>query len=176
MGLTPTEFEKRKQSRSDALITLPIQIVSAYATGKVVGGKFTIGESANYQGPYDETGLSAILQSLAVFDPSGQALAMDLFFFNQDLATPLSQYADTSVFTPTDADMLNCIGLVRIAAADYLAAGQTSKIAAGSNQANLGKVLKPAAGKKIWCIPVARATATFTIANLYFRFQFSNGL
>lgn len=171
-------LERRKQKRLDFVVPQVVTLSLAYVTGAVLGSPMVIKGSAGVEG-LGEPDLSSILQSLVVYDSTGQSSALDLFFFNQALT---GTYVDTVAFAPTAADMLNCIGVVNVAGADYIAAGASKSIAAAKNEANLGRVIKSAAssvgGKNsisvISVIAVCRGTPTYT-GPLQFRFQFSNG-
>lgn len=169
MGMTEQALQARAQDRNDFLQKVATS-AGAYATGQVLGGLITIDNIATASGPIPERGLSAVLNDLAVIDNSGAAgVAVDLFFFNQQPATVMT---DKAAFGPSTADMLNCIGVVQVVAADYVAAGAGSQIAAGKNQSNLGKILKPFASTALYCVPVTRGAPSYGVSGLALRFQF----
>lgn len=171
---TLLDLARRKHKRIDFVSSLTTS-APAYSTGDVIGSVMTISGSATQEG-LGEADLSSILQSLVVLDPTGQSAALDIFFFNAPLT---GTYTDNIAFSPSSADMKNCIGTVSVATGDYITAGSQS-VAAGKNQANLGHVIKqspPTVKQKntIYAIAVSRGTPTYT-NNLQIRFQFSNGL
>lgn len=166
--LTEYDIIKRAQSRKDVATSIAVTKSSAYSTGNILGGLITL---SSPNSPTEEPSLCSILQSLAIMDPDSQAIALDLFFFNQ---LPASTFTDKTAFAPSVADLQNCIGVVHIASTDFIAAGASGDIA---NVVNLGRVIKSAnGGTSIYCVPVIRGTPTYTNGNLYFRFQFSQGL
>lgn len=179
--LTEFEFELRKHMRNDFVLTPVLTGAGAYTAGNVVGALMTIDwGAAGIQGPIKEPGLSAILQSLVVFDYDNQKAALDLLLFN---AAPAVAYADKTAFAPTRADLKLLIGRVPIAAADYVSyAGgnpQAMAVAQSANQANLGRVLKPNAvgSTALYALLVTTGTPTYlTTSSLQLRMQFSHGL
>lgn len=173
--LSLLELAKRAQERSDFLATIAVTTGSPYASGNVLGGLITIDKTATAPGPNPEAPMSSILQNICVIDPDATNKAIDFFFFR---AIPTATITDKAAFAPSLADLQNCIGVVSVAAADYVSGGANGSVAGGSAQSNLGKVLKPgeALGTAIYCVPVVRSNPTYTNGSLYVRFQFSQGL
>lgn len=169
--LTERDFIGRSEIRSDFTVVIPVTVNSAYASGNVLGGPITIGNSTSQNGPFEEGGLSRILQSIAVYDPDAQSAKIDFFFFN---VLPSTGCVDKAAFAPAVADLDNCLAVVTVNAADYLSAGAAGSVAAGANQANLGHVLKPIGnGATLYCVPVLRGTPTYVNGNVYLRLQFA---
>ncbi len=173
------EIAHKKVRRNSFLQTLSVS-GTQYTSGYVIGGMFTIdsatatnGVSNSQRGPVGEADLSAILQSLSIYDPTGQGGAIDFFFFGK---APTATYTDNQAFAPSDADLQSFLGSVSVTT--YIAAG-TPKVATA---VNCGLVVKPscvaanALSSAIYCIPVVRATPTYTTLKLYLQFGFSQGL
>lgn len=97
----------------DPLYTTPTNAVSqtptitagAYAAGDAVGGLLTFANAARSQ----HTGVVA---TVVVSDLAAQGVNLDLVLFGA-VFTPT---ADNAPFSPSDADLLNCIGVVPITA------------------------------------------------------------
>jgi hypothetical protein len=176
MSKSLLDLAARAQYRKDMQVT-PTMQATAYSSGNVMGGIQTITTQ-------DEAKLSDILQSVVVYDASAQSSQLDIFIFS---ALPAATYTDGTAFAPSNADMLNCIGVVNVAAADYVAAGTGKSIAAGKNEAMIGRVVKPSnattqtnnsgAATSLYAVAVSRGTPTYAAGlSLSFRYQWSQGL
>jgi len=105
-------------------VATPTITAGAYAANDAVGGKltFTLLE-ANY--PERSTG---IIQGVTITDKAGQNAALDLILFQSDF-TPT---ADNAPFDPSDADLLNLAGAIKILSSDYLAFADNSAAIRGA--------------------------------------------
>lgn len=167
MGMTEQGLLSRAQKRCDFLISVPTT-AGAYAAGNVVGGLLTIDSSNGVVGPSEEPQLAAKLCDLVVIDNANQGLQLDIFLFNQAPATAMN---DKAAFGPSAADMKSCVGVVSVAAADYLSAGASVKLA---HEKNLGVVMKPGVAKATatYAVVVTRAAPTYGANALFLRMKF----
>lgn len=123
----------------------PTISTSAYATGDAVGGLLTFAsvvESANS---------AATLDSIVVIDKDQELATFDLVLFDQTFTAT----ADNAVFAPSDADLANCIGVVRVS--DY-ANFSTNSVA---TRTNVGLGIK-LTGTSLFGQLVVRGTPTYT--------------
>lgn len=85
---------------------------AAYATGDLIGSKLALPGAARIAGG---TGL---IHSITLVDQANQKLAIDVLFFASDpSATP---FTDNAALDVADNDLLKAVGLVSIAASDYV--------------------------------------------------------
>lgn len=93
----------------------PTITAGAYAAGDAVGGKleFTVANNGANRG---------VVVSATLIDKAKQNIEADLFLFSADF-TPT---ADNDPFDPSDADLLNCIGVIKFASGDYFSANDNS--------------------------------------------------
>lgn len=170
MGMTEQGLLERAQERNDFYKAVATT-AGAYSAGQVVGGLITIDNANGLKGPIQEQQLSVKLQDLAFIDSASQSAQLDLFFFNKQPATSMS---DKATFAPSVADLQACVGTASVATSDYIAGGASGTIAAGKNQSNLQKILKPAVSgaTAMYCVIVSRGTPTYGANALAVRFQF----
>lgn len=170
MGMTQQSLQEREQKRTDFLVSVPTT-AGAYAAGNVVGGLLTIDNSGIVRSPIDEPQLSAKLSDVSVIDNANQAIDADIFLFSQ---APASAMNDKAAFAPSAADLKNCVGVLHVVAADYIAAGGSAKVAAGPNQRNLNIVMKPsvAGATALYAVVVTRGTPTYGANALFVRMKF----
>lgn len=89
------------------LAQTPTVSTTAYAAKDAVGGLLTFAAAARY------TGGSVRLESVQILDKGEGMGAVDLFLFDRTFTAP----TDNAAFTPTDAELATCVGVVRLAAA-----------------------------------------------------------
>lgn len=119
---------------------------SAYAVKDAIGALLTFAGVAR-------TGfLSGVLETVTIVDKGQQMKALDLVLFSASLTAP----TDNAIFDPTDAELLTCIGVVKIAAGDYFDFNDNS---VASVRLNHPYVL---AGTPMYGVLVARDTPTYT--------------
>ncbi len=90
--------------KSFAITQIPTVGTAAYVAKDAVGGLLTFANAARASGG------SFILDSVTIADKSASMPILDLVLFNVTLTGP----TDSSVFDPTDAELLTCIGVVPI--------------------------------------------------------------
>jgi preprotein translocase subunit Sec63 len=106
-----------------------------------------------------------ILQSVVLIDEDDQAQALDLVFLNADG----SLGAENAAVGPTDAVARTIVGIVEVAAADYvdLANSQVAFLN------NIGTMMKAeGAESSIWIAAVSRGTGTYTAAGIKLKLGF----
>ena len=164
------------QIRSDYVVTPTVTASSAYAAGNAVGGLITIANSAGVKGPIGQADLSAVLKSFVMIDKANQKKAYTLFLFNDLPTTPV----DKTAYAPTAADLLKLIGVLNIAAADWVTINSLAYLS-GPTYQNLGIVCKPAAianGGTMYGALITGTSGTPTFAStsdLQLRLQFTQG-
>jgi hypothetical protein len=94
------------------LTAAPAVTAGAYSANDVVGGLLT------FTGAVRATGGRAKIHSITFTDKGVTANVLNLWLFSDAPAT----IADNGAFAPTDAELLTLVGVVQIAAADYLVA------------------------------------------------------
>lgn len=101
------------------IVEIPVTVTTdAYDDGDVVGGTLTSDEIPQLVG-------GGYIAWVRLVDGATQAEPYKLWLFN---AAP-STIADAAAHAPTEADMLKCIGVVDIAAADYNTSGTEADMA-----------------------------------------------
>lgn len=135
---TELDILRRIQKRVDYVVTPVLTGSGAYSAGNAVGGLITMITSSTNKSPVGELDMSAILNDIVVIDKDNQKKALILYFFNDKPTVPVDQ----SAYAPTAADLLKLIGVVNVAAADYVMINSLG-YAAGNNQKGLGLVFKP---------------------------------
>lgn len=105
-------------------------------------------------------GGTGILQEFTLLDSGDQGSAIDLLFFSKTLTVT----AKNAAWAVSDADMDACIGIVSIAAADWVDLG-SNRIVTKSN-ISLGLFNNDTApGKSIYVAAVCQGTPTFAAAS-----------
>lgn len=87
----------------------PTVDTSAYADGDAIGGLQTLSEALQ-----DST-LSGRLDSITIIDQAKQSPALELYFFQSNVTGG----SDNASYSPSDADIAECIGVVRVVSNDY---------------------------------------------------------
>ena len=101
------------------IVEIPVTVtLDAYEDGDVVGGTLTSDEIPQLVG-------GGYVAWVRLIDGGTQAEPYKLWLFN---AAP-STIADGAAHAPTEADMLKCLGVVDIAAADYNTSGTEADMA-----------------------------------------------
>jgi len=96
-------------AKTDVISVTPtITAAGAYAVGDAVGGLLTFTDAALISGGTGVIQSLVITEETAATGTGHQDAAMELVLFNQSM----SATTDNSVFWPSDADMLNCIGVI----------------------------------------------------------------
>ncbi len=88
----------------------PVVTAGAYSANDALGGLLVF-KDALLPGLV-QTG---VILTVTLLDAASQDAATDLVLFNQTFTAT----ADNAAFAPSDADLLNCLGVISIAAGDY---------------------------------------------------------
>lgn len=149
---------------SSTLIDItPTLDTSAYASGDTLFLANTLTNVMN------DTGGTAILESICVIDKANQKQAIDLIFLD---VTPASSFgAANAAYAMADSDAVNILGRISIAAADYVSSSTNS---AEATVKAIGLLLKAVAGSKnLYVIGVCRSgTPTYGASDLKLRIGF----
>lgn len=138
----------------------PTITAGAYSANDVVGGELAIPNAMRVP---NGTG---VLQSITVYDADNEKAALDFYFFQ---SAPAAALADNAAFAWTAGDEDLFLGMVSVAAADYVTATD-----AVVSVRNIGLPVRAAAnGNSLYCYVVATGTPTYTAAtDLTFIFGF----
>lgn len=133
-----------------------------YASGDQIGGLMTLSNAAR------KLGGSGKIVSVTILDKTqAQRAAIDLLFFDRSVTVA----GDNAVATFSDADMINCLGVISVATGDYNTAwaGTPANSIATKKDINLPYVLN---GTDLFCVAVVRGTPTYTsTSDLVFSFS-----
>jgi hypothetical protein len=128
----------------------------AYAAGNLIGNaalSFAAGAEAPSSNATNPVGASGIIRAVFIADKDKQDANIDVLFFSQALASTLT---DKAAFNPTNADLLNCIGLAQIT---------TYSAFSGNGFGQVSGLYIPfalAAGITLTAVLVSRGTPTWT--------------
>ena len=135
---------------------------SAYASGDVLAATQAFDTGFN---DFMESGGTAILQSVQVFDFDDQGGALVLLFLRSNVSIG-TENAGISV---TDANSKEIVAKVAIASSDFEDLGGVRLAEVG----NIGKVVKTASGTHgLFIAALGKATATYTASGLFVRATF----
>lgn len=102
-----------------SLLSSPIQIVvapvadtSIYAAGDLIGGKLTLSPAVLAAAG------GGVIQSIVLVDQANQKAPIDIVFFGSDPSG--TTFTDQAALDIADADVLNIVGVVSVAASDYV--------------------------------------------------------
>ncbi len=87
----------------------PTVTAGAYTAADAVGGLLT------FEGALKNDKKSGVVLSITIQDNASQESALDLVLFNQSFTAT----ADNAAFAPSDADLVNCLGIISILSTDY---------------------------------------------------------
>lgn len=136
--------------QKEVALALTVKIGGAYSANDVVGGLLTF-DVANAAG-------SGCVQAVRLVDDDNENAAMTLYLFN---AAP-TVFADDAAFAPTVADLKKLIGIVTIAAGNYVTLnGNSVALLQGPSSPNV--FFKTATGM-IYGYLVCTGTPTYTAA------------
>lgn len=97
------------QTKTGVISVTPTITAGIYSAGDALGGLLTFSSSLYFR---HETG---VILTATLIDKAKQDSATDLVLFNQTF----SATSDNDAFDPSDADLLNCLGVINIGASDY---------------------------------------------------------
>lgn len=132
-------------------VTLSLD-TAAYASGDVLAEIQTVASV------FRVSGGTAILQSLIVLDEDDQGQALDVVIMR---ATG-SLGTENAAVTISDADARNILGIIQIAAADFIDLGG-NRVA---TKQSLGMMLKPTTGTDLFVGAISRGTGTYTASGI----------
>jgi hypothetical protein len=139
-----------RPSQARLSVTPAISTSPVYTSGDILGGLMTLSNAVR------SSGGSGIIQSICVQDknPSLRA-SIDLVFFDRSITVG----ADNTVWNVSDADMLNCLGIIPIGA--YNTAFPATILNAFSTLINIGLpiVLQ---GTDLFVVAIIRSAVTYT--------------
>lgn len=134
----------------DAVTVTRIQVsqttnASAYEAGDAVGALMTFANAAATSGG------SIHVEGVTIVDEDSQLTAVDLVLFRASITAP----TDDAVFDPTDAELLDCVGVVKFFQADYSTFNDNS--VAHKDTALTAKL----SGTSLFGVLVTRGTPTY---------------
>lgn len=116
---------------------------AAYAAKDNIGGKLTLTNAVRING-----GVS-ILQSVMVIDRSNQNKALNIFLFDADLASTITDNAEPNL---SSADIGKIVRRITILASDYVTVDHAGTDFGIAEITALAKVVKSAATTSLWMI------------------------
>jgi len=96
-------------TKTKTIAQQPTVTAGAYSANDAVGGLLTFANAC------EKGRRSGIVQSVVIIDEAKQSVALELHLYNRTF-TPT---ADNAAVDPTDADLANYVGSVKIATGDY---------------------------------------------------------
>ena len=131
----------------------------AYASGQLIGNaalQFAAAREAPSTNATNPIGGSGIIRAVFIADKDKQDANIDVLFFNAALTSALT---DQSAFAPSNADLLNCIGLAQITTYSALSANGFGQVS------GLFIPFALTSGITLNAILVSRGTPTYTTAS-----------
>lgn len=95
---------------------VPVIDTNIYADGDAMGGLLTLSDVLR------DSMLSGRIESITVIDQAKQSSALEIYFFNSAVTAGTNNVA----YNPSDADIAECLGVVKVVAADYNATANQS--------------------------------------------------
>ncbi len=141
-----------------SLLSNPIQIVvapvadtSAYAAADLIGGKLTLSPVVVAQAG------GGVIQSLVLADQANQKAPIDVVFFGANPSG--TTFTDQATLDIADADVLNIVGVVSVAASDYVSFNDNAVATVRPSLA-----FKLDSGLALYAALVCRGTPTYAAA------------
>lgn len=134
--------------KTTVIAITPTISITAYAVGDAIGGLLTFADAARLSGG------TLTVQAVILIDKDQEQAEIDLVLFDRTF-TPS---ADNAVFNPSDADIANHIGTIKINPADY--ANFSTNCAATVR--NVGLALKLNGSASLYGQMVIRGVQTYT--------------
>lgn len=148
----------QSSTADSATVTLSLD-TSAYATGDVLAATQEIADVV------PSVGDATALHSLVILDKDDQGQGLDIVFL--DANVPLG--TENAAPSITDANAAHVLGIVSVAAADFVDLGGC-RVATLSG---IGLVLQPAAdSRSVYVAAISRGTGTYTAAGIDLRLGF----
>lgn len=111
-------------------VTPTVSTSPAYSSADAVGGLMTFSNAVAV------SGYGGVLQSVIVIDKANQKPALQIYISNQTFTAS----TDNAAFTVSDADVVNAVGYVSIAATDWQSNGTANAVA---TKAGIGLAFHP---------------------------------
>jgi hypothetical protein len=126
-----------------------------YAIGDVIADSASAATILTFE-PVNDDGRGAIIQAATLIDNEAPATKLDSELYLFDTAPTMQN--DNAAWTPTDAELRQCIGLIAFPVANF-------KVAKASENGlihvqSIALPVRPLAGRKIYGILIARNTYT----------------
>ena len=120
----------------------------AYSVDDAIGGRMEF-TGAKYLG-------GVLIESVTIIDKASVHGEIDIVFFSKTFTAT----ADNDVFAPSDADLANAVGGIKIRSTDYIAFSTNSLACVASNMVYLNA---PASGSdmSLWAQMVVRGAVTY---------------
>jgi hypothetical protein len=132
----------------------------------------TLGDLMEISGALSKETETVKLLSVSVIDEGDQGAAMELLFFNQSITVS----ADNAALSIADADAINFVGRLAIAATDYSDAA-VSKMATKEASIPMKGADLNQRNTSLFCIAQSKGTPTYAaVDDLTFVFTFEDGL
>ncbi|RJO63690.1 MAG: hypothetical protein C4523_19610 [Myxococcales bacterium] len=126
----------------------PTVTAGAYSANDVVGGELTLTNAMRVSGG------SGVLHAITVHDAAAQNVALDIYVFD---SAPAANLADNAAWAWTAGDEDKFLGLVRVAASDYVSAAGDGFV----TLRNLGLPVKANGSANLYCYIVTTGTPTY---------------
>jgi hypothetical protein len=123
-----------------------------YASGDLIGGKLTLSNAC----PLGQSG--GLITDLVLVDQDNEKSAIDVVFWRKNPSN--TTFTDQAPFDCHDTDMLELVGVVSIAAADYVSFADN----AVATKESLALAFVPEDGRTLYACLVSRGTPTYTAA------------
>lgn len=143
---------------ADVVSLVPVLDTGAYGDGDVLFATTAIPNAVRV------TGGQAVLQSLALIDKADNGAAIDLYFFDSNVALGTFNVAPSI----SDANALKLLGVISIGTGDYKDVGG-AKVA---TLRGLGLLLEAASGRNLYVAATVAGTPTFAADDITIRFGF----
>lgn len=81
-----------------------------YSTGDAIGGLLSFANATDVAAGY-----GTVISTVVICKESGQTPDIDLFLFGDSVSAP----TDNAAYSPSDADIAKCVGVLQITSGDY---------------------------------------------------------
>jgi hypothetical protein len=153
------EFGHQIGGKTKTVEVTPTISTSEYAAGDAIGGKMTLSNATTHRGNF-----GGMLQTVTIIDKDKEGATIDIFFFDTDFTAT----ADNSAFDPSDADLLNCVGVVQVGPLDWYNCNDNAVACVR----NIGLSFT-STSEHLYAQAVIRTVETFTaVGDLTFKFTF----
>lgn len=146
-------------------VTPTVSAAAIYAAGDAVGGKQTLTSAMRISSG------KGLLQSIQIIDLDNQKAPLDIYFFNADPS--LTTITDNAKPSVNATDKLRIVGVVSVAAADYVTMDDGGTDFAIAMKVNVGLVIRASGSANLFAMVVTSGTPTYTTtSSLVFNYGF----